>query len=336
MSNVLRASDGFRLCLGTALLWASWQAASVAAQATKEPAAGKASTQRARPGRQSADRSREELTEKQRLRAAEAHRRLQLYRAIAVGDPEEIDLQLAMRREVALNFTETPLGEVLQFLRDFSNCNIVLDDPALARQKAALDRLITIESKGVSLRANLDRILRPLGLLAIVRERSIVVTDEEGAAARYLRVYPVGDLVVGQSDGNPIDASEDLIQTIQAVIEPDRWTNAGGEQRLRQHATTRSLLVHADYATQCQIEDLLVQLRLAKDAAAMHAADQGGAAISAAMADPRTSDARPALCATCALMAAARAMPPMHQDRPASKAATSAQSTSLPKSAARK
>lgn len=77
-----------------------------------------------------------------------------------------------------IDFSDTPISEVVDFLRDFAGLNIILDGGHLD-----LDKLpkVTFTTKGLTLQANLKLICGMCQAVYVVREGAIVITTREGA-----------------------------------------------------------------------------------------------------------------------------------------------------------
>jgi len=98
-------------------------------------------------------------------------------------------------REITLSFSETPLHEVLAFLRRHCDLSLVCDLPVADQQQI----LITTDLKGVSVERALDVVLHQAGLER-TRDGSVFYIARPDRIPRYerrhLRQYPVHDLVV--------------------------------------------------------------------------------------------------------------------------------------------
>lgn len=105
---------------------------------------------------------------------------------------------------VGLDFTATPLEEVIEFLRDEYQIEIQLDTTALDELGLGPDEPVTVNLRNVSLRSALRRMLGGLELTYIIEDEVLLITTEEEAELKLtVKVYPVGDLVI---DKTPIQA----------------------------------------------------------------------------------------------------------------------------------
>ena len=114
---------------------------------------------------------------------------------------EELD------KETHLEFNETPLADVVGYLKDLHEIEIQLDTRALDGVGIGSDTPITRELRGVSLRSALRLMLKDLDLTYVVKDEVLQITTPEEAEANLVtKVYPVGDLVLpisNQAGANP-------------------------------------------------------------------------------------------------------------------------------------
>ena len=75
-----------------------------------------------------------------------------------------------MKEDTRLEFIETPLSSVIDFLKDQHDINIELDTKALDDIGVGTDTPITRNLKGISLRSALKADVKDLGLTYIVRD----------------------------------------------------------------------------------------------------------------------------------------------------------------------
>lgn len=89
-----------------------------------------------------------------------------------------------LKKPVTLDFTDSALADVVDFLRDFTGENVVLDRLALEEQGITPDTPITLKLAGVSLKTALSLILEQIKLAWIIRDEVLFITTEEQAVAR--------------------------------------------------------------------------------------------------------------------------------------------------------
>jgi hypothetical protein len=130
----------------------------------------------------------EELTLRRRGSAAVDMKRL---------GPAEARIRSALGDPTTIQFVETPLQEVVDYLKDLHGIEIQLDRKALEEARIGSDTPVTQTLKGISLRSALRHMLGAMELTYVIRDEALVVTTSERAAAEIsARVYPVADLVI--------------------------------------------------------------------------------------------------------------------------------------------
>ncbi|MBX9791917.1 MAG: hypothetical protein K2Y37_23590 [Pirellulales bacterium] len=116
---------------------------------------------------------------------------------LAILKPKEKEIMKALDDDTTLDFVETPLTEVVQYLEDLHKIQIELDVAALDEAGAAPDTPITRNLSGISLRSALRLILSEHDLTYIIDNEVLMITTTEEAQNKLVtKVYPVADLVV--------------------------------------------------------------------------------------------------------------------------------------------
>ncbi len=82
---------------------------------------------------------------------------------------------------VNLNFSETPLHQVIDDLRDWQNINIVPDLKALNDEGIRIDRPVTLKLENVSLKSALSLLFGQVGLTYVIKDEALVVTTKPAA-----------------------------------------------------------------------------------------------------------------------------------------------------------
>ncbi|MGL4514953.1 MAG: hypothetical protein ACRCT8_17850 [Lacipirellulaceae bacterium] len=96
-----------------------------------------------------------------------------------------------------MDFQETPLEEVVQFLRDEYAMEVLLDTKALEDLGIGPDEPVTSQLRNITLRSAMRLILKPLELTYVIDEEVLLITTEDEALTRLsVKVYPVADLVL--------------------------------------------------------------------------------------------------------------------------------------------
>ena len=127
------------------------------------------------------------------------------YQAVDLKSQGEAELRITEALQgpltsIGLDFTETPLEEVVEFLRSEYQIEIQLDTPSLDELGIGPDEPITVNLRNVSLRSALRFMLKQLELTYIIKDEVLQITTEEAAELELtVKVYPVGDLVIDKT-----------------------------------------------------------------------------------------------------------------------------------------
>jgi len=200
--------------------------------------------------------------------------------------PTSIPITTGLRREneakiyheldhvtTELHFEETQLEDVVQFLRDKHDLQIVLDRRALDQLGLTVDVPITMHVEGITLRSALNRMLEQYDLTFLVRHETLEITTIDTAAEKWeVRIYPVGDLVEWQdcfewqeTDVEKIGRCRDfdsLIGIIVTTIDSMTWPDVGGPPPIEIYRD--SLVIEQSETTHHKICGLLKALREAR------------------------------------------------------------------------
>jgi hypothetical protein len=108
----------------------------------------------------------------------------------------------ALDNPTKLEFIETPLQDVIDFLKDFHGIEIQIDHRALETVGIGSDTPITRALDGITLRSALRLMLKEMDLTYVVRDEVLLITTPEEAESELTtKVYPVADLVLPISSG---------------------------------------------------------------------------------------------------------------------------------------
>ncbi|MCY2990442.1 MAG: DUF4974 domain-containing protein [Planctomycetota bacterium] len=131
----------------------------------------------------------------------------------------------ALGAPTRLEFVETPLEDVMAFLRDQHNITIEIDKKALDNVGIGTDTPITKNLKDVSLRSALRLILRDLGLTYVTDHEVLTITSQDEAAANpQVRIYNVA--AFASDDISP----EELAGTLQQILTSTPKASAAGSE----------------------------------------------------------------------------------------------------------
>lgn len=111
--------------------------------------------------------------------------------------PAEARIRAALDEVTELEFAETPLGDIVSYLKDRHGIEIQLDTKSLDEIGGGSDTPVTIQVRGVTLRSALRLLLRQLDLTYTVQDEVLLITTPETAAAMIVpHEYRVGDIVL--------------------------------------------------------------------------------------------------------------------------------------------
>lgn len=160
----------------------------------------------------------------------------------------------ALEKTTRLEFVETPLAQVVAFLRDGQKLDIQVDEKSLADVGVALDVPITTKMKNVRLCSALSLLLSPLDLNWRAHQNGIQITTPEAEENDpQLVFYRVDDLLAGA-------AADDLIAAITSTVSSSSWDEVGGPGSI--HRGVRGTLdVRQTHAVHRQVAQLLADLR---------------------------------------------------------------------------
>jgi hypothetical protein len=184
--------------------------------------------------------------------------------------PHELRLQEALKEPIALDFDQQPFSDVMEYIQSYHSnmgpgkeIEIKIDRKALEDAGMAIDLPITVQTESrIRLESALRLLLSQHDLAFVVVDDVLKITTEEAAARTMLvRTYPVGDLVAPDND------FDSLAETLVTTIDPQSWSEAGGEGSISVVAAARSLVVRQNYENHSRILDLLRTLREARSVA---------------------------------------------------------------------
>ena len=174
-------------------------------------------------------------------------------------------IEAALAEPTQLEFIETPLQDVIDYLSDLHGINIIIDRLALDNAGIAPDTAVTINLSGVKLCRALDLMLRPLHLTWTLRHDVLLITTpEEEQIALSTEVYDVADLVTCRdAQGDSWEDYDTLVNAIVATVACRSWDPVGGSAAIRgaTFGSAKVLIVTQTYSGQTQVVGLLEKLR---------------------------------------------------------------------------
>src|SRR5262249_17385118 len=168
---------------------------------------------------------------------------------------------------ISLNFSDTPMRQVLDDVRHLSGLNVVVDAAALRDEGICVDCPVTLQLQDVTLKSALNLLLRQAHLTYVVKDEVVLVTTDRQARGKLVtKTFSVGDLAC-RPGGKENDSSGQkvLVDLIRGAIAPQSWSTVGGDGTIEVYPLGQSLVVSQTPDVQEQIAQLLAALRLFTD-----------------------------------------------------------------------
>ncbi len=178
-------------------------------------------------------------------------------------------IEQCLGRFVSLQFVNTPLQSVVDDLRERFGINIYLDVRAFEEGGICSENLkVNAKLENLSLKSALDLILRPLGLVFVIKDDVLQITTPACARGKLqTKLYAIQDLLhqAGLEDGSSLPLPEEqLIKLIASTIAPESWREMGGPGVIEYFPTTKTLVINQTVEVQEQVAGLLESLRQSK------------------------------------------------------------------------
>ena len=156
--------------------------------------------------------------------------------------PTEVEKRIlaALKEPTEIEFIETPLSEVVDYLQARHKIQIQMDRTAMADAGADPEGIITLSVKDVRLESALRLLLRPMDQVCLIKDEVLLITTKDVADNELLtRTYPVGDLIDGKDD----KAFENLKKAIITTVRKDSWEDTGGMGTVTPVPKSRSVVI---------------------------------------------------------------------------------------------
>jgi hypothetical protein len=177
----------------------------------------------------------------------------------------EAKIEAALNSRTFMDFTELPLQDAVDYLRESHKIEIQLDRRVLENVNIRPDTPVTINVRGISLKSALRLMLRNMQpeLAYIVKDEVLLITtaDMEGEQPTTV-VYDVADLVVCRDEHDVLWEDYDaLIDVITSAIQPTSWDGSPGSISGQTLGTAKVLVVSNTREIHQQIVELLTKIR---------------------------------------------------------------------------
>jgi hypothetical protein len=119
-------------------------------------------------------------------------------KAAAPKKPDLKNLSIQQRLEIksSFEFQETPLADVVYFLKDLTQMEIQLDKKALDDFGIASDSPVIFNAQDITVQSAMNLMLRQLNLTWVIKDDIVLITtQDEAEEILETKVYPVHDLV---------------------------------------------------------------------------------------------------------------------------------------------
>jgi alpha-2-macroglobulin len=180
-------------------------------------------------------------------------------------DPDIQRLNEALNSPTTLDFKETPLEEVVDYLKQKHGIEIQLDKRVLEDVNVTAETPVTIHVKNVSLKAALKFMFRNMQpeLTYMFKDGMLLITTPDIASEELTtKVYPVGDLVLPEGATEQEQADFDtLIDILTGTVKPTTWDEVGAPGSVRGDPQTMSLIVSQTQEVHEDIQKMIDKLR---------------------------------------------------------------------------
>jgi len=176
-------------------------------------------------------------------------------------------IEAALNKPIDCSFVDTPLKDVIDYLKDSVQIEIVFDDLGLKEAGIDPDTRITCNIHGRRFETVLNRVVNSAKAKWTIHDDDLFVTspakleDDEFLESR---LYDVADLVVFQDqDGKKFDDFAPLSDVITNIIDTKSWVDNGGSGTISGVwlGTAKFLVVTNRYDIQKKIPALLAEIR---------------------------------------------------------------------------
>lgn len=183
-------------------------------------------------------------------------------------------IQHRLQQPATVDFADTPLSDVVEFLAEQFDLPLHVDRRALEDAGLGIDTPITLRVRRPVKLSSILRMISRQHELAFVPDDDILLLTTSDAAERMLvaRVYRVADLVPAAElppDVPPLPGQlrrqyDELRHVIQAAVAPDSWSDVGGSGDVSVLPGQGVLVIYQTHDAHQAVARLLEQLRAAR------------------------------------------------------------------------
>ena len=110
---------------------------------------------------------------------------------------EEKQIEESLSNKISLHFENTPLIEVIRYIRTATGTNVAIDLPAIEDEGVTTNTQVTIDVDNIMVQSALNLMLEPLNLGYSIENEVLKITSKLRQQGRMVAAaYPVADLVV--------------------------------------------------------------------------------------------------------------------------------------------
>jgi len=175
-------------------------------------------------------------------------------------------IEQALDSSLDLDFTDTALKDVVDYLQEKLGIPVQLDVKALTDAGVTSDTTFTFKLKNVTARVGLRDMFEAKDLNFVIEHEVILITTADvGKANTVTFLYPVGDLVGNPDFAGPgKDSYDALTDAITTTVRPSSWADNGGNGSIAPFAACKVLVISEPQDVQREIQELMSSIRLVR------------------------------------------------------------------------
>ncbi|HKD35490.1 MAG TPA: hypothetical protein VKB78_01780, partial [Pirellulales bacterium] len=179
--------------------------------------------------------------------------------------PAETKIHRLLQSKQDMDFTETPLKDVVESLKLKVGIEIQVDAKAITDSGVSIDAPITFKVKNMRLATALRLMLAPVELSYIIDHEVLLITSAAAANDHVItRLYAVGDLLNQPPDDSA--SYQELIDLVTSTVHPASWVDAGGTGSIQPFPISKALVCTQTEQGHEEIVELLKRIRSLKPA----------------------------------------------------------------------